>query len=115
MIEIMVALGILGLGLFVLLQGHFATIRMCNRIDDKVTERQLFQRAMAQAEIDVVAGESSGSGDFGERYSDYSFSWEATPFNGENAPGLYVVEVRLQGRDQTETMSMVVCDVGQTW
>jgi len=115
LIEVMVALGVLGLGLFVLLEAHYVTVRMCGKLEEKVIAQHLMEQAIARAEVDVAMGDLSGDGDFGKRRPDYAYSYEATPFDAESSPGLFTVNVKLEGPADTREMTIIVCDTGQTW
>ena len=55
LIEIMVALGILGTALIVLLNAHYAALHLCSDAQEEVIVRTLTERALAQGEIEVGA------------------------------------------------------------
>ena len=78
LVEVLTALAILGLSLFVLLNGHLNAMTLQETIYQVTTQRQLLEAAVGMAEVEVLLGSTSGGGDFGERYPDFSWSFEAT-------------------------------------
>jgi len=77
LIEIVVALAVLGGVMFVLLETHFRALRLYESARDKVTIRNFISQAVGRAETEVLAGNLAGDGEFGERYPDYSYTFEA--------------------------------------
>ncbi|MFO7973014.1 MAG: prepilin-type N-terminal cleavage/methylation domain-containing protein [Candidatus Hydrogenedentota bacterium] len=77
LIEIVVALAVLGGVMFVLLETHFRALQVYESARDKVTIRNFVAQAVGRAETEVLAGNLAGDGDFGERYPDYSYTFEA--------------------------------------
>lgn len=97
LIEVLVALAILATGLFVLLDGHYSSMALYTNTEAAVIEEQLFQRALGHAEVEVLAGELEGEEEFGKRFADYTFSWEAIEPQPEVLPRFYEVTVTLNG------------------
>ncbi len=94
LIEIMVALAILGTALFMLLETHYSALRLFEKSQDKVREEEMMTRAVGMAELEVRAGNMTGSFDMGKRYPDWSFTFDATPYS-DNVPTLYRLSVTL--------------------
>lgn len=96
LIEVMVALAVLGSALFVLLEAHYAALRNQNELRDEVLLRSLVSQAMGIAEVEVAGGNYKDSEEFGKRYPDYKYSFDAQPV-GEQYPALYDVLVTVEG------------------
>ncbi len=121
LIEVMVALAILGLSALVLLDAHFNALRLHADTRDQVLTQQFLEEAMGQAELQVMAGSLSGSGNFGNRYPDYSYSFAAQPAGTQQGLPLYEVVVSVKGPSSgTDTpssgetqMTMYIYHLGQ--
>lgn len=83
LIEVLVALTILAGSMFVLINTHYSALNLHILAADEVNSRALLENAMAQAEMGIAAKELTGEGDFGSRYSGYSWSYEALEMGGE--------------------------------
>ena len=86
LIEILAALAILGTALFALLDAHYAALRLHVLTDEEIVFREFVETTAARAEVSILQGVLSDAGDFGLRYSDFSWSFEAVaeaPFGGE--------------------------------
>jgi hypothetical protein len=70
--------------------------------------RNFLSQAVGRAETEILAGNLAGEGDFGKRYEDYSYSYEAQQL-GEAGVLLYEVLVTVQDPDEEtyEAMLMV--------
>lgn len=77
LIEIMVALAILSTALLVLLDGHYGAMSLFSATRDEVLMDGFLERALGQAEVEVLAGKASGTGDFGARYPDFTYAFSA--------------------------------------
>lgn len=95
LIEIVVALAILGGGLFILLESHLGALRLFDEAQEEATITMLLQSAVGDAERAVLAGEASGDGDFGLRLSEYSYRFSMVPVDQEELPGLLEVTLTL--------------------
>lgn len=95
LVEILTALAILGLALFVLLNGHLTAMNLQDTIYQTTTQRQLLESAVGFAEVEVLLGAMSGGGDFGERYPGYSWSFEASNISQFEEVMYYQVTVTL--------------------
>lgn len=110
LIEIVVALAVLGGVMFVLLETHFRALRLYEAARDKVTIRNFVSQAVGRAETEVLAGNLAGDGDFGERYPDYSYSFEAQQM-GEGNVLLYDVLVSVEDPEgETHEIVFLVYD-----
>ena len=107
LIEIMVALAILGTALFVLLEAHYGAMRLFGDARDQVDESNLMSRALGIAESEVMAGSTNGNGEFGKRYEGYSYSYQADEL-GADQPGFYNVTVTMQGPERGLEMTLLV-------
>ncbi len=91
LLEVLMALAILGGGMFILLESHFATMSLFSDSQDAALMELLSQQGTALAEVEILAGEQSGSGEFGDAYPDYSYSYNAELLDEEETPGLLEV------------------------
>ena len=112
LIEIMAAVAILGTGLLVLLDAHYAALRLFNDTREAVLMQGFLERALGQAEVEVMMNQLEGSGDFGKRYPGYSFSFTAQPLQEGDETPLFLVLVTVKGPADTRTMEMLVYNLG---
>jgi len=105
LIEIMAALAILGTALFVLVETHYSAFRLFEESREEVMERQLLERVLHEAEVEVMAGEMSGAGELGARYPGYSYSFDATQV-GDERLGLFEVHASLNTPNGDRELSM---------
>lgn len=96
LLEVLVALAILGTAMFILLDAHSTTLRLHTSAKEEVLARSLLERATAMAEVQVMAGTFNGSEEFGERYPGYSYTFDAQAM-GQEYPGLIEVRVEIEG------------------
>lgn len=82
LIEILVALAILATTLMVLLDAHYNAIRLFDETRNEYDMTILLERAVGEAEVAVNTGMFSGEGEFGKRYPECVFTFEATPVMG---------------------------------
>jgi prepilin-type N-terminal cleavage/methylation domain-containing protein len=109
LIEILVALTILGTAAFLLLDVHYGALRMHSEAHDLVLVRNLMESALGYAESQILAGVLNDSGDFGKRYPGYSFSFDAQQVGEENS-GLFQAAVSVQGPAERREMAMLIYD-----
>lgn len=112
LMEIMAAVAILGTGLLVLLDSHYAALRLFNDTREAVLMQGFLERTLGQAEVEVMTNKLEGSGDFGKRYPDYSFSFTAQPLQEEDETPLFLVLVTVKGPGDTRSMEMLVYNLG---
>ena len=96
LIEVMIAMAVLGSALFILLQTHHSALRNHIEMREEVLVRNLTALAVGIAEVEVSAGNLSDSDEFGDRYPDFKYSFDAQPV-GEGYPALYDVLVTVEG------------------
>ncbi len=105
LLEIVVALAVIGGVMIILLETHFRALRLNESARDEVTIRNFISQAMGRAETEVLAGNLAGDGDFGERYPDYTYTFEAQQM-GEGYVLLYDVLISVED-PQGETHEIV--------
>lgn len=101
LVEVLVALGILGVALFVLLDSQYSALRMQAATMDEIELRSLLEWAVGEAEIGIMTGALAGEGDFGNRFPRYRYSYE-TQIEGDNVP-LFRVTVTVTHEERGET------------
>ncbi|HNR29265.1 MAG TPA: prepilin-type N-terminal cleavage/methylation domain-containing protein [Candidatus Hydrogenedentes bacterium] len=104
LIEIMAALAILGMSLFVLLQSHYSALRLYDTACSETMIRELLQRTMNYAELQVLAGTLGEEGDFGMRYPEYVWSFESSLVGQDELIQLYEVNVTVRAPDGVERL-----------
>ncbi|MCC6797655.1 MAG: prepilin-type N-terminal cleavage/methylation domain-containing protein [Candidatus Hydrogenedentes bacterium] len=113
LIEIMIALAILGTSLFVLLDMHYNAVQVQTRLENEVRVRNLLSLAAGISEVEVAAGNLNGSEEFGDRYPGWSYAFEAEEVEASTSrstggadtpafPGLYYVAVNVLDPDNLE-------------
>ena len=100
--EVLVALTILGGGMFVLVNAHFSALSLHLFTQEEVDSRMLLELAVARAEMGVVAEELSGGSDFGPRYPGYAYTYEAQPMGDTENP--YMMDIVFYPVTTTLTM-----------
>ncbi|MBI5093195.1 MAG: prepilin-type N-terminal cleavage/methylation domain-containing protein [Candidatus Hydrogenedentes bacterium] len=108
LIEIMIALAILGTALFVLLEAHYGALKLFTDARDQVELNGLMKRAMGVAEGEVLDGSTSGRGEFGKRYPDYSYTYQVEDIGGTQQPGFLSISVVLHGPVDSREMILLV-------
>lgn len=111
LVEIMVALAILGGSMMILLDTHYGAMRLFGDAREETLMQQFLDRVLGEAEVEVLAGTLSGSGDFGKRYPDYKYTFEATPSGDDEMVPLYAVTVTVDGPTESRSMEMLVFSV----
>ena len=112
LLEVLMALAILGLALVVLLEGHHTALRLNQELTEEIVMRQLSESVVARAEVGVLSGNFSDSGDFGNRYPGYSWSFEAFEASDDELVLLYSVDVSVRGPEEERTLTFYVYDLG---
>lgn len=113
LIEVMVAIAIIGTSLLILLDAHYNAMSLFADARDEALMQAFLERVLGQAEIDLLAGNLDGSGDFGERYPGYSFSYAAHLINEEETVPLYEVLATVRGPDEERSMNLIVFNMAQ--
>lgn len=112
LMEVLAALAVLGGAVFVLLNAHFTALKLHEVMADEVNMRQLMEIAVAKAEVGVMSGMLSDGGDFGARYADYAWSYDAALAGSDEAILLYMVNASVTGPDDDRTLTFYVYDTG---
>lgn len=107
LIEVMVAVTILGTAMFVLLDAHYTAMRLHDTMQTAADFRQMLETTVNRAEVAVMQGELSGGGDFGARYPEFSWSYEATLVGTETIQ-LYEVTARVTGPEEEQMRTFLV-------
>lgn len=112
LIEVLAALAILGVAMFVLLDAHFSALKLHETMDEEVIFRQLSERTASLAELEVRAGNLSGAGDFGTRHPGLAWSYEALPSGSDDTILLYEVNVTITAPEEDRQLKFFVYDTG---
>lgn len=109
LMEVMVAVAILGSAVFLLLEAHYGAVRLFNKSEEQVMLRELVSRAAGVAQLEVVMGQTAGNGDFGERYTDYTYEYTVENYS-EDDDALKLVRLAISGpvTDYTTSFLMYV-------
>lgn len=110
LIEIVAALGVFGVALFMLLETHFASLNLFIDVEDQAMMDVFVTQAVGIAEFEVLAGSEAGEGDFGKTYEGYAYSFIAEPRDPEVAPGLFDVTVSITGPEVTHSVQFLLYD-----
>jgi prepilin-type N-terminal cleavage/methylation domain-containing protein len=114
LIEILVALALLGVTAVVLLNAHYGAMRLFTDTRDEVLMQGFMERALGQAEVEVLTGSLTGTGTFGDRYPDYSYSYTAQLMGSTETVPLYTVTVSVTGpENETKSMTELVYNTSQ--
>lgn len=113
LIEVLMALAILGASLFLLMESHYGSLMLFSDAQDTSNERFLFEYAVGLAEQKVLTQELSGGGDFGDRFPEYSYTFNAVPLNPEVMPGLFEITVKLKLLDDESEVKFMIYDSNQ--
>jgi len=100
LIEVLVALSLLGVSMFVLLQTHYNAMSTFADVRDASELEFLTAEAIAAAEVEVLTGETRGSGEFPGTDTELTYSFEATDVDTANLPGLKRVLVTVNRPDK---------------
>jgi len=111
LIEIMVAVAILGTAMLVLLEAHYGALHLYGETQEAIVSQMLVERAVYEAEMHVQAGELKGTGDFGKSKTGCSFTFDAQPM-GENYVPLYFVNVSVTTPTDSQSVQMLVYQMG---
>ncbi len=112
LIEIMAALVILGTAVLVLLDTHYNALQLFDETREAIVMDSLMEWALGLAEVEVQAGNPEGSGDFGERYEGYAYSYSAVLPEDIEGVALYTVTVTVTAPDDERTLTMLVYNMG---
>jgi prepilin-type N-terminal cleavage/methylation domain-containing protein len=118
LIEVVVALAILGTGVVILLESHYGTMNLFVTARDAADAEYVVGQALAHAEMEVLSGKLQGDGELGPSLEGFSYSFEAAQQDEVETPGLFEVTVTVHGPNLDRTMNYLVyngaqVDVGQ--
>lgn len=113
LLEIVVALAILGTSLVILLETHYAGMSMLADAQDTAFAQELIQVAVAESERGVLEGHEDGEDEFGKQYPGYSYTYAAVQVDEENQPGLFDVTVTVLGFPEPHVMRFFMYDGNQ--
>lgn len=114
LLEVLAAVAIMGVALFVLLEAHYAAMNLNVSVSEEVILRQLAETVIAKAEVEVLAGNLTDAGDFGERYADYRWSFDAVEAGSDEMVLLYSVMARVEGPIEERSYEFYVYDTSMT-
>ena len=112
LIEIMIALAILGMSLFVLLDMHYNAVHVQSRLEGEVRVRNLLSLAAGMSEVEIAVGTLKDSQEFGDRYPGWRYTFDAQEVEATSSssrsqtgsapafPGLYDVLVTVEDPDK---------------
>lgn len=110
LIEVLTAVTILGVALFILLASQWTSLNIHAVMNEEVTLGELVQTVAGKAEIGVQTGLLSDGGDFGTRYPDYTWTYDAT-LSGDaesTETQLYDVQITVQGPETEKQVNFYV-------
>lgn len=96
LMEVVVALAILGIGLVVLLESHYGSMRLYADAQEQAVSDALLIEAIGIAEQSALTGDLTGAGEFGLRYPEYSWTYTTKTLSGNGFPGLVEITLTLR-------------------
>jgi len=112
LVEVLAAIAILGVALFILLESQYTSLAVQTTINENVINRELIETIVSKAEVNVLLGTLTDTGDFGSRYPDYTWTYDAAlRGNSEDTENrLYEVSVTIEGPSETKTIKFYTYD-----
>lgn len=110
LVEVLAAIAILGVGLFILLQSQWSALNIHTMMNEEVTLGQLVESIAGKAEVGVLTGILNDAGDFGTRYPDYTWNYDAA-LRGDSEDienQLYEVIITVQGPETEKSIKFYV-------
>jgi len=116
LIEIMVALALLGASLLLLLDTHYSASSLFAQAQDEILMQNSLERAISEAEIAVRAGALEGNGHIGGQDRDqdpgqdpgYTFTWTAQPYGPVEGLPLLEIRATVNGPAEERSASLLV-------
>lgn len=110
LIEILVAIAILGTAVVVLLDAHYTTLRLFDEARQESMVAGFMESALGIAEMEVQAGNYEGSGDFGKGFQGFGYTFSAKKGGeDEEATNLYDLTVTITvPQQEARTVKMLV-------
>ena len=113
LIEIMAALAILGIALFILMESHYGALNLHAIMEEEVIMRHFLESTAGKAEVAILQGTLTESGDFGARFPDYSWSYEGARVEEGGGMELFDVSVTVTGPgNELRTLEFLVYNTG---
>ncbi len=109
LMEVLTALAILGSTAFVLLSIHYNAMKLHEEALGISDDYQLLSIVCSKAEMGVLSGALTDSGDFGDKFEGYSWSYTATPIGSDPTVALYAVNVTLNKPDDESRNINFLC------
>ncbi len=113
LVEVLAAVAILGSAMFVLLDAHYTSMRLQETMQLTASYRQMLEMTVNRAEVEVLRGELSGGGDFGNRFPNFKWSYDAA-LAAKEGINLYQVNVRVTGPESEETRTFLVYSINNS-
>ena len=110
LVEVLAAVSILALAVFVLLDAHYTAMRLHEIAQNSADYRQMLESTVNRAEVEVMKGIYAGAGDFGARHPLHTWSYDAALVGSENVQ-LYEVNARITGPDDEQTRTFLVYSI----
>jgi len=102
LIEVMVAIALMGVAVYILLNSHMASLWLFDSTENAVRTTRLVEQAIGRAEIEIMAGNLSGNEEFGPRHPEFTYTWDAQLNEFDQNIPLYDVRVTVQGPNVEE-------------
>jgi prepilin-type N-terminal cleavage/methylation domain-containing protein len=113
LIEVVVALAVLGVAVFALLEAHYGSVSLFVDAEDESRIDLVVGQAVAQAELQILSGTERGEGELGAYLPDYSYTFSAVQTNEIENPGLFEVTVTVRGPNLEREVNYLVYDGAQ--
>lgn len=110
LMEVVVALAVLAVSLTILLESHYATMRLYSDTEDRAMEELAVTQAVAQAERMILSGEESGKGELGARFPEFTYQFTSKLMDETENPGLFEVEVTVKAPAFEKKLRYLVYD-----
>lgn len=110
LIEVVVALAVLGVGLTILIESHYSTVHLYVQAEDMAMAEMAVGQAIAQAEREVLSGKENGDGELGARFKGYSYEFDAKAMDKTENPGLFELSLTVRGPNLDKTLRYLVYD-----
>lgn len=112
LMEVLVALVILSTSIYILLGHHFTIMGLQQTISDELIYNQLMETAVAKAEVGVLAEKLADAGDFGERFAEYAWHYEAILSGADELIPLYAINLTIDGPADSRTYKFFFYNTG---
>lgn len=110
LLEVIIAMAILGSAMFLLMESQLGTLILFSDTQDAALMDILAKQGTALAETEILTGKDSGSGDYGESYPGYSYTYQGIFVDELELPGLLEVTFNIIGPESTNQFIFRVYD-----